>query len=151
MAHSTAIIHPMLALALSEDPMTLPHVFKRIRLHLARSKEFPSGSARHGYEFVAPLDEDGHINPRLWHEHHGNCGVRRFWGDEEHRTGRLLHKPGGQEHARWVFDYDATGDEDDETGYRFGAHKFVPGEYVTISESDGERHTFQVISVQAAA
>jgi hypothetical protein len=34
----------------------LPHEFKRIRLELARSKEFPEGSATHGYEFVAPLD-----------------------------------------------------------------------------------------------
>ena len=36
----------------------LPHVLKRIRLNLARSKEFPSGSDEHGYEFVAPLDAD---------------------------------------------------------------------------------------------
>jgi hypothetical protein len=37
--------------------MTLPHILKRIRLELARSKEFPMGSANHGYEFVAPLDD----------------------------------------------------------------------------------------------
>ena len=41
---------------------TLPHNFKRIRLNLARSKEFPQGSSRHGYEFVAPLDAQGHID-----------------------------------------------------------------------------------------
>jgi len=29
---------------------------KRIRLELARSKEFPDGSTAHGYEFVAPVD-----------------------------------------------------------------------------------------------
>jgi hypothetical protein len=46
--------------------MSLPHVLKRIRLELARSKEFPMGSARHGYEFVAPLDSKGHIDPQLW-------------------------------------------------------------------------------------
>src|SRR5215467_15416005 len=45
----------------------LPHELKRIRLNLARSKEFPTGSARHGYEFVAPLDSSGRIDPRLWH------------------------------------------------------------------------------------
>jgi hypothetical protein len=44
----------------------LPHVLKRIRLNLARSKEFPSGSDPHGYEFVAPLDADGRIDPQLW-------------------------------------------------------------------------------------
>jgi len=43
----------------------LPHVLKRIRLNLARSKEFPNGSARHGYEFVAPLDDTGHIDAKL--------------------------------------------------------------------------------------
>jgi hypothetical protein len=44
--------------------MTLPHALKRIRLHLARSKEFPAGSADRGYEFVAPLDSNGHIDPQ---------------------------------------------------------------------------------------
>jgi len=41
--------------------MTLPKVFKRIRLELARSKEFPTGSSQHGYEFVAPLDGSGDL------------------------------------------------------------------------------------------
>ncbi|HEY7230480.1 MAG TPA: hypothetical protein VH558_08935 [Pseudolabrys sp.] len=45
---------------------TLPHAFKRIRLNLARSKEFPQGSARHGYEFVAPLDNNNRIDAELW-------------------------------------------------------------------------------------
>src|SRR5690242_4121641 len=116
--------------------MTLPHVLKRIRLHLARSKEFPSGSARHGYEFVAPLDHNGRIDAHLWQKYHDHCGVRRFWGDGDDQIGRLIHKPGGSEHARWVFDYDSRSDEDDEAGYRFGAHRFVPGEYVSLSGQD---------------
>ena len=44
---------------------TLPHTFKRIRLNLARSKEFPQGSTKHGYEFVAPLDGNSHIDAAL--------------------------------------------------------------------------------------
>ena len=36
--------------------MSSPHTLKRIKLNLARSKEFPEGSARHDYEFVAPID-----------------------------------------------------------------------------------------------
>ncbi|MGP0091509.1 MAG: hypothetical protein ACLPKB_16350 [Xanthobacteraceae bacterium] len=128
----------------------LPHVLKRIRLNLARSKEFPSGSARHGYEFVAPLDAKGHIDPELWRKHRDHCRVRRFWDDEDDEIGKLVHRPGGNEHARWVFDYGAAGVEDDEAGYRFGAHAFVPGEYVSIRDEDGEMHTFQVVSVEAA-
>ena len=37
---------------------------KLIRLNLARSKDFPGGSTRHGYEIVAPLDQDGRIDVR---------------------------------------------------------------------------------------
>jgi hypothetical protein len=123
----------------------LPPAFKRIRLEVARSKEFPRGSATHGYEFVAPLNADAHIDAALWHKHRQNCRVRRFWGDEE-EIGHLVHKPGGTEHAQWVFDYDA-GDDDDETGYRFGVHSFEPGEYVSLSDNAGDTHTFRVITV----
>jgi len=128
----------------------LPQAFKRIRLNLARSKEFPSGSTRHGYEFVAPLDAAGHIDPAQWQKHRENCRVRRFWGDgEEH--GHLVHKPGGAEHARWVFDYGDGAEEDEEAGYRFGSHAFRPGEYVTIRDEDGAMHTCLVVAVEPAA
>lgn len=128
----------------------LPHSFKRIRLNLARSKEFPNGSTRHGYEFVAPLDGNGHIDVALWRTHRTNCRVRRFWEGEQDEIGFVVHKPGGPEHGRWVFDYDATAEDDDESGYRFGTHAFRPGEYVSIRNEDGETHTFQVASVEAA-
>jgi hypothetical protein len=127
----------------------LPHVLKRIRLNLARSKEFPTGSARHGYEFVAPLGTDARIDAKLWREHREHCGVRRFWGGDE-EIGKLVHKSGGKEHSRWVFDYDDSAEEDDEAGYRFGDHAFAPGEYVSIRDEDGEMHTFQVVSVEPA-
>ncbi|MFL5091659.1 MAG: hypothetical protein ACJ8D7_14955 [Xanthobacteraceae bacterium] len=127
----------------------LPHELKRIRLNLARSKDFPTGSQRHGYEFVAPLDADGHIHQALWRQYREHCGVRRFWDDEE-EFGKLVHKPGGKEHSRWVFDYDQSAEEDDEAGYRFASHAFVPGEYVSIRDEDGDMHTFQVVSVEPA-
>ncbi len=109
------------------------------------------GSRHRGYEFVAPLDEGGHIDPRLWHQYRDHCRVRRFWEGEDEQVGRLVHKPGGAEHARWVFDYDPDRSDDDEAGYRFGAHAFAPGEYVSIRDDDGEMHTFQVTSVQPAS
>lgn len=129
---------------------TLPHTFKRIRLNLARSKEFPQGSVQHGYEFVAPLDANGHIDAEQWKAHRANCRVRRFWEGEEDEIGLVVHKPGGPEHGRWVFDYDQTAETDDESGYRFGAHSFRPGEYVSIRDEDNEMHTFQVVSVEPA-
>ena len=49
-----------------------------------------------------------------------------------------------------MFDYDETRTDDDESGYRFGAHVFSPGEYVSIKDEDGDVHTFRVVSVEAA-
>ncbi|MBA5778344.1 hypothetical protein H2509_14540 [Stappia sp. F7233] len=119
---------------------------KKIRLNLARTKEFPNGSAHHGYEFSAPLDASGHIDAAVWRKVRDHCRVRRFWGDEEEDIGHLVHRPGGG----WAFHYDIDGDEDDEAGYRFGAHPFRPGEYVSIRDEDGDMHTFQVVTVQDA-
>ena len=129
---------------------TLPHNFKRIRLNLARSKEFPQGSSRHGYEFVAPLDDQGHIDVEQWRQHRENCRVRRFWEGEDDEIGLLVHKPGGPEHARWMFDYNPDRADDDESGFRFGSHAFHQGEYVSIRNEDGEMHTYQVALVQNA-
>jgi hypothetical protein len=133
-----------------DELMPLPHTFKRIRLHLARSKEFPNGSAAHGYEFVAPLDRDGHIDTELWKSHREQCRVRRFWRGEVDQTGLLVHKPGGSEHARWVFDYDRTSSEDDEAGYRFGSHRIEIGEYITLRDRHTD-HTFKIVAVENAS
>lgn len=121
---------------------------KRVRLELARSPEFPDGSARHGYEFVVPLDSKGHIDAEQWRLHRNQCVVRRFWGDARPTVGRVVHKPGGPDHARWIFDYVAATDDDDEPGFRFGAHSFRIGDYVSISGRAGKSHTFKVASVE---
>ena len=94
--------------------MDIPRALKSIRLQLARSKQHPSGSPNHGYQFVAPLDADGHIDPDAWKTHRYQCRVRRFWQGEDDQIGHLVHKPGGAEHARWMFDYDPNRDHDDE-------------------------------------
>ena len=117
---------------------------KKIRLNLARTKEHPNGSARHGYEFVAPLDADGHIDADGWKKAREKCRVRRFWGGEEEDIGHLVHRPGGS----WAFRYDIAGDEDDEAGYRFGAHSFNIGDYVSIRDDDEVLHTFVVHLVE---
>jgi hypothetical protein len=90
----------------------------RILLTLARSREFPEGSSRHGYDFIAPLDPEGHIDPILWKKYRDYCRVRRFWAGE-----------------------------DDEVGYKFSEHAFLPGDYVSISGKDGKLQTFRVLSV----
>jgi len=118
---------------------------KRIRLELARNQQFPEGSARHGYEFVAPLGADNHIDAEGWRRHRADCRVRRFWDGEPEETGHLVHRRGGS----WAFHYDLQGDPDvDEPGYRFDSHAFKEGEYVSITEQDGELRTFRVAWVR---
>jgi hypothetical protein len=126
-----------------------PRVLKRIRLELARSREFPDGSVDHGHEFVAPLDMTGRIDPALWRKYRDSCRACRFW-DGDLYIGYLLHQPGGSEHARWVFDYDDTTDVDDEAGHRFGTHVFRAGAYLCIRREDGDMHTFKVVSIVPA-
>jgi len=118
---------------------------KKIRLELARDPDYPNGSRDHGYIFTAPLDGEGHILPTEWHKLRDKCRVLRFWGDDEQDAGHLVRKPGGS----WAFHYDIHGDvDDDEAGYRFGAERFRPGEYVSIRDhDDDELHTFRVITV----
>ncbi|MEQ1651676.1 MAG: hypothetical protein ABL897_04230 [Hyphomicrobium sp.] len=123
--------------------MTNIPALKRIRLELARDHDFPQGSRDRGYEFAAPLDDDGHLDAGAWKTVRAHCRVRRFWPGEATEIGHLVHKRGGA----WAFDYDPTRDSDDETGFKLSTHKFLPGEYVSFKEHDGVMRTFRVAAV----
>ncbi len=122
--------------------------FHKIRLELARDSDFPDGSRHHGYELVTPLNGDDRIDASVWSRQRARCRVRRFWEGEADEIGHVVRKPGGA----WAFHYDINGDEDDdETGYRLGDHRFRIGEYVSIREHDDVRlRTFRVVSVTEA-
>lgn len=117
---------------------------KRIRLELARSHDFPQGSRDRGYDFIAPVDDAGHIMADVWKELRDRCRVRRFWSGEPDEVGHIVRKGGGA----WAFHYDIHGHTDaDESGYRLGTHLLKPGEYVSIKEHDGVLRTFLVKAV----
>lgn len=119
-------------------------LLRHVHLELARDHEHPSGSARHRYEFIAPIGPDGLLSADAWRHTRERCRVKRVWGDAPSEIGHLVHKPGGS----WAFHYDVMGDADhDESGYKFGSHKLVPGEYVSIKEQDGVMRTFLVKAV----
>jgi len=120
-----------------------------ITLHLARSKEYPEGSSRYGYEITAPLDAEGMLDASEWKVRRAQCRVRRFWGDEFDRYGLLVHRPGGSGGATWTIDYEPGRTVDDEAGYHLNTHKFVAGEYVSIRDEDEKLHTFQVVAVRS--
>jgi hypothetical protein len=47
----------------------------------------------------------------------------------------------------WAFHYDVSGEDDDETGYRFQDERFVVGKYLSVREDD-KQHTYRVVSVE---
>jgi len=119
---------------------------KTIRLELARNKDFPEGSRDHGYVFRAPLTEDGQLDHDAWPSVRKECVVHRLWPGEPEEKGRLVHHAarGG---GRWLFHYDGEDADLDEPIFKFDRHHFVVGEYVTITEHDGEARTFKVVEV----
>src|SRR5271166_785710 len=120
---------------------------RKVTLHAARSKEFPEGSIRHGYDFIAPLTEDGHIDLEAWKAHRGECFAHRFWAGESAMQGLLVHRAGGRGGSTWAFEWSSRDFEEEEQGYRFGDHAFKVGEYVSVREGDGHMLTFRVASV----
>jgi hypothetical protein len=126
-------------------------MLQRIILHLARTHDFPDGSSRYGYEIIAPLDANGRLDGIEWCSTRAQCRVLRFWHGEPDQYGLLVRRPGGVGGATWMIDYDQDRVDDDEAGYRLGAHRFQVGEYVSIRDADGDMNTFKVADVQPAA
>jgi len=121
---------------------------RKVTLNAARSKGLPEGSTRRGYDFVAPLAEDGRIDLEAWRRHRGECFAHRFWDSEPVMSGLLVHRAGGRGGSTWAFEWKgADVAQGEEEGFRFGDHAFKVGEYVSIREFDGELETYRVVSV----
>lgn len=115
---------------------------KVITLELARNPGAPLGDPDHGYVFRAPLDANGNFDRFKWAAVKQLCTVRRIEKGSQVESGLLVLNRRG----KWVFSY-ARGDEDDETLFRLANHRFMPGDYIGITEHDGVERTFRVKSV----
>ena len=113
-----------------------------IRLELARTKEFPQGSASRCYLLRLPLAEDGTIDEEVRKAEPRRATVRRFWPNEPDLSGYVIRTPKG-----WAFSY-RIGEEDDETVFHLETHPMRLGEYITLTEPDGQRLPFRVASVR---
>lgn len=113
--------------------------WKLVRLELARTPEFPAGSASRAYMLRLPLRDDGLIDEPALRASPAVASVRRFWPNEPDRQGYLIRNDKG-----WAFSY-AVGEDDDERVYHLETHAFRLGEYVTLTEPDGRRLPFRVV------
>lgn len=116
---------------------------RRITLQLARNPGLPAGDPEQGYMIVAPLDDAGQLDVEAWRTYRKACRVFRFHPDPaEKADGWLTHR--GQ---NWFFHYDEDAEGGDEGIFRFGAHIFREGEYLTINHADCEAQTYKVTDI----
>jgi hypothetical protein len=109
---------------------------------MAHCHEFPDGSSTDGYELHLPLTLAGKLDRDFWLKHRQGGGFHRFWGDIEDR-GLLRHGRKG-----WALSFEPHREDDrDEMIFKGDQHRFVTGEYVSITERDGVTGTFRVAAV----
>ncbi|MBK5264569.1 MAG: hypothetical protein JJE34_04940 [Alphaproteobacteria bacterium] len=111
-----------------------------IRLELARTPQFPNGSAARNYTLRLPLTPQGLIDPEEFATHPERATVRRFWPNEPDQSGYMIRKKGG-----WAFSY-VVGEDDDENIFHLENHPVRIGEYLTLLEPDGDKWPYQVKS-----
>lgn len=68
-----------------------------IRLELAATGEFPTGSAGRAFLLRLPLCDDGWIDEAEVAQRPSRATVRRFWASEPDISGRIVRCPGGWE------------------------------------------------------
>jgi len=114
-----------------------------IRLDLARTRDFPTGSREHCYLLRVPLDAQQIVDLEALAAAPERATVLRSWPDAPDTAGYLVHKRKG-----WAFSY-TPGDADDEPLFHLEAHPLRVGEYVTVTERDGTPLAFEIALCQA--
>ncbi len=115
--------------------------WQSIRLELARTEEFPQGSASRAYLVHLPLNDDGTVDLDELDSSRPSATVRRFWPNERDISGYVIPTENG-----WAFSY-RVGDDDDEQLYHLETHPIAEGEYLTVREPDGSSLPFRVAQI----
>jgi hypothetical protein len=104
-------------------------MMRTVRLELARCREFPEGSAAHGYELHVPLAAEGKLDRQSWLTHRAESVCRRFWGDPVPHTWLALAFARGSAPAEAILCVDD--------------HRFAVGEYMSIKERGRRQDRFR--------
>jgi hypothetical protein len=115
----------------------------RVILRLGRNPGYPEGDDHYGYVIQAPLDAQSRLDPELWRQKREHCTVRRFHPHEPAADGWLRHRG-----DNWYFWYDEAEEGPAEPVFKLGDHPLAVGEYVTVTEGDGDVLTFRVAEAQ---
>lgn len=115
--------------------------WKIVRLELARTPEFPDGSPSRAFLLRLPLFADGLIDEAEVARKPAMATVKRFWPNQPDQQGYVVRAG-----SHWAFSY-AIGDEDDEDLFHLEAHPLRQGDYLTLTEPNGDALPFRVTSV----
>lgn len=116
--------------------------WKTVRLELARTADFPKGSASRAYILRVPLNDEGLIDAELIARTPSHATASRFWSSEPELFGRIERSDG-----QWVMR--CRGQHDD-TVFRMPALALRLNNEITIEEPDGSSNPFRVASIKSA-
>ena len=113
-----------------------------VRLELAKTPEFPEGSASRAYMLRVPLDINGLIDDAELASEPNMATVRRFWPNEPDQTGHIARNSRG-----WLLSC-AIGDDDEPMSYHLELQPLHVGGYVHLTGPDGIALPFRVVRRQ---
>ena len=108
-----------------------------IRLELAGTRDFPTGSVSRGFLLRLPLKADGMIDEVALAASPQKATVRHFWSTEPDERGQIVPVNG-----HWVIR--CNGKPDRLVPDRF----FGPSKQITVVETDGVALPFRVASIR---
>ena len=110
----------------------------KVVLELAHSREYPNGSRACVYELKLPFTVDQRLDYCACRRHRHRDIISRSWSKEE-RRGELKC-----DHRGWFFAFGHGEATDVEI---LGRTRFVAGEWIPITGSDGQTRHFRVVEV----
>jgi hypothetical protein len=123
---------------------TGPMNWNSIRLELAGTPEFPTGSAGRAFLIRLPLREDGSIDEDEVARWPSRATVRRFWASEPDASGRIVRCAGG-----WECRCEQRGSE--VRAFCLPPHPLKLGEEVVMTDPDGLPLPFRVAGMTKLA
>ena len=114
-------------------------IWKTIRLELAKTRGFPTGSVSRGYLIRAPIDETGRIDADALAANPDRATVRRFWSTDPDERGHVLRADG-----HWALRCNGSPDR----LLPLSSHLRRVGGQVTVTDADGAALPFRIASVR---
>jgi len=115
--------------------------WKRVRLELAPTPDFPLGSASRAYLIRLPVNDDGLVDEAKLGAGRDRARVHRFWPSQPDMSGSLVRTSEG-----WAISYRRPAGTID-AAIRLDARQLRIGEEVILTEPDGRQLPYRVVSL----